>query len=67
MVFAFSLGFAVAALALLVLAAVVAAHLILWRDARTARLNAQRDVALADAANRAYPGRTVAELVGGVL
>jgi hypothetical protein len=64
--FLFSLAFAGAALAVLVLGAVVAGLLIEFRDRRAALRNAARDARIAEGARRLVPtfagldGRTVA-------
>ncbi len=52
----FSVAFAVAAYLVLVAGAVVAAHLILWRDRRAVERNAQRDARIANAARALIPG-----------
>lgn len=51
-----SVAFAVAAYLVLVVGAFVAAHLILWRDRRAVKRNAQRDARLATAARALIPG-----------
>ncbi|EXJ50771.1 hypothetical protein [Microbacterium sp. MRS-1] len=52
----FSVAFAVGAYLVLVSGAVVAAHLILWRDRRAVERNAQRDARIATAARAFIPG-----------
>lgn len=52
----FSVAFAVVAYLVLVAGAVSAAHLILWRDRRAVKRNAQRDARIATAARALIPG-----------
>ena len=53
----FSVAFAVGGYLVLVAGAVIAAHLILWRDRRAVERNAQRDARIATAARALIPGR----------
>lgn len=55
-VIVFSVALAVAAHLVLVTGAVVAAHLIVWRDRRAVKRNAQRDARIATAARALIPG-----------
>lgn len=59
----FSVTFAVAAFLVLVAGAVVAAHLILWRDRRAVKRNAQRDARIATAAALSSPDVPVSTTV----
>lgn len=52
----FSVAFAVGGYLVLVAGAVTAAHIILWRDRRAVRRNAQRDARIATAARALIPG-----------
>lgn len=52
----FSIAFAMVAYLVLVTCAVVAAHLILWRDRRAVERNEQRDARIATAARALIPG-----------
>lgn len=55
-VLGFSVAFAVGGYLVLAAGAVVAAHLILWRDRRAVERNAQRDARIANAARALIPG-----------